>query len=137
MKAPLTFFIGLGVAVLSSVQFLLTPDPVRLVGITVGLFFVGFGWKIGWTRYRGFTVALGHVAVTAGCLVVAWAVYQLPMAKAPSLVEVLDLPLFWGLFTLMGGVCMIQHGTCACCIRQHERRNPNKAPVRQAASPGR
>lgn len=130
MKARITFWIGLGVAMLSAVQFVLVPDPVRLIGLTVGIFFLFFGWKIGWTRHRGLTLVLGHVAVTLGCLVAAWAVYQLPaLTRAPTLVEVLDLPLFWGLFTLMGGVCMINHGTCACCIRQHENRTRGKGAV--------
>lgn len=128
MKAPITFSIGLAVATLSAVQFILVPDPVRLIGLSVGIFFLSFGWLVGWTRHRGFTLILGHVAVTLGCLVGAWACYQLPfLTKAPSLLEVLDLPLFWGMFTLLGGVCMINHGTCACCIRQHERRNLKNA----------
>jgi len=130
VKAPITFFIGLGVATLSVVQIVVMPSPVRWVGLVVGVFFMVFGGVIGWTRHRGFTVALGHAAITIGLLVTAWAFYQLPFLKgAPSLIEVLDLPLFWGLFTTVGGFCMIQHGTCACCIRQHEaRRRPTGNP---------
>jgi len=124
MKAPKTFLIGLGVTVLSVVQLLLTGAPIRWVGIAVGVFFLVFGWKIGWTRSKGFTVFLGHLAIVAGCLVTAYAVYQIPFLKTgPSLVEVLDLPLFWGLFTVFGGYCMITHGHCSCCIRQHQSNN--------------
>jgi hypothetical protein len=123
MRAPITFAIGLAVALLGTVQMALAPSPIRGITIAVGVFFLFFGWFIGWTRYRGFTITLGHLAVTAGCLVTAYALYQLPgMRTTPTLVEVLDLPLFWGLFTLCGGICMIQHGTCACCIRRHERK---------------
>lgn len=128
MKAPITFFIGLGVAVLSIVQLVLMPSPVRWVGLAIGVFFMIFGGVVGWTRHRGFTVALGHFALTAGLLVSAWAFYQLPFLKvAPTFIEVLDLPLFWGLFTTAGGFCMINHGTCACCIRQHEARRSRTA----------
>jgi len=123
MKAPITFFIGLGVAGLSSVQYLNGFSPIRVLGIAIGLFFMVFGWFVGWTKHRRFTVLLGHLATTAGCLVTAYAVYQLPsMQSSPTLVEVLDLPLFWGLFTIFGGYCMITHGYCACCIGQHDSR---------------
>ncbi len=122
MKAPITVAIGAFVTVLSLVQWGLTGAPVRFIGIGIGLFFVVFGWFVGWTTHRRFTVLLGHLALTAGALVTAWALYQLPfLTKAPDLIEVLDLPLFWGIFTIFGGVCMIQHGSCACCIRQHNR----------------
>jgi len=128
MKAPKTFFMGLAVTLLSLAQFLLTLSPYRFIGISVGVFFMVFGWWIGWTRHRGFTVLLGHLAITGGCLTVAYALYQLPfLPSAPTLVEVLDLPLFWGLFTVFGGVCMITHGSCACCIQQHEVRNKLRA----------
>jgi hypothetical protein len=26
-----------------------------------------WGWKIGWTRYRGLAALVGHLAITAGC----------------------------------------------------------------------
>lgn len=127
MKAPITFGIGLFVAVLGLVQFALDQSPFRLFTAAVGGFFLVLGWFIGWTRHRGFTIALGHLAVTIGCLVIAYGLYQLPfLVQAPTLTDVLDLPLFWGLFTLMGGFCMIQHGSCACCIRNHEARNRNR-----------
>lgn len=123
MRAAKTFCIGLAVALLSSVQFGLSRSPVRLIGISVGVFFMLFGWRIGWTRRRGLTTLLGHLAVAAGCLVTAYSAYQIPFMKAaPSMLGVLDLPLFWGLFTVFGGYCMITHGHCSCCIRQHERR---------------
>lgn len=121
MRAIKTFCIGAFVLLLSIVQLILTGDPVRIVGIGIGLFFVIFGWKIGWTRNRNFTVLLGHIAVTLGCLVTAYGLYQIPfITRAPSFFEVLDLPIFWGLFTIFGGQCMITHAHCACAIRMHE-----------------
>jgi hypothetical protein len=127
MKAIKTFYIGLAVAVMSIVQFCLSLSPLRLIGIAIGLFLVIFGWKIGWTRNRKFTTLLGHFAVTAGCLVSAYAVYQIPFLKSPpSIIEVLDLPLFWGIFTIFGGYCMITHGYCSCSIKMHEEINCQK-----------
>jgi hypothetical protein len=124
MKAVKTFLIGLIVTLLSLVQFALSFSPVRLIGVAVGVFFIIYGWKIGWTHYRNFTVIIGHIAVVAGCLVVAYAVYQLPSLKtAPTILQVMDMPLFWGLFTLWGGNCMITHGYCDCAMNMHRRNN--------------
>jgi hypothetical protein len=121
MKAPITFFIGLFVAILSTVQLVVTPSPVRVIGILVGLFFMFFGWVLGWTTHRRFTVLLGHLAMVIGSLLTAYAIYQLPSFKvAPTLLQVIDLPLFWGIFTMWGGYCMITHGHCSCCAKMHE-----------------
>lgn len=121
MRAKKTVYIGGAVFLLSVIQFLAGFDPVRIPGMAIGLFLVLFGWKIGWTRYRNFTVLLGHFAITAGCLVTAYGVYQLPFFKSPpTILETLDLPLFWGLFTIFGGYCMITHSYCACAARMHE-----------------
>ncbi len=124
MKAAKTFYIGLTVALLCTVQLILSHSLFRLVGVAIGIFLVFFGWKIGWTRNRKFTMLLGHLAVAIGCLVSAYAVYQIPFLKAPpTIVQVIDLPLFWGLFTIFGGYCMITHGYCSCSIKMHEDSN--------------
>ncbi|HRY98522.1 MAG TPA: hypothetical protein P5550_05625 [Bacteroidales bacterium] len=123
MRAPITFSIGLVVALLSLLQLITTEDPMRLIGLGVGILFIVWGWKVGWTRRRGLSLVLGHIALALGCLVTAYAIYQIPsLPMAPTLLEVLDLPLFWGLFTLWGGQCMITHGFCRCAIRSHEER---------------
>jgi hypothetical protein len=124
MKAIKTFYIGLAVALLCTVQFILSHSPVRLIGISTGLFLIFFGWKIGWTKNRYFTIMLGHLAVIIGCLVSAYAIYQIPFLKMPpTIIEVIDMPLFWGLFTIFGGFCMITHGYCSCSIKMHEECN--------------
>lgn len=124
MKAKITFYIGVIVTVLCSVQIILHFEPIRFVGIGTGLFFAFWGLKVGWTKYRNLTIIVGHIAVTIGCLTIAWSLYQLPfLEKAPTFAEVLDLPLFWGLFTMWGGNCMITHGYCSCAMKLHERNN--------------
>jgi hypothetical protein len=124
MKAFKTFCIGVFVTLLCAVQFALDRSPSRFVGIAIGLFFVVFGWKIGWTANRRFTALIGHLAMTAGCLVTAYGAYQIPfLAAAPTLLGTLDLPLFWGLFTIAGGYCMVTHSYCSCAIRMHDECN--------------
>ncbi len=124
MKAVKTFYIGLAVTLLSTVQFFLTFSPIRLTGIGIGLFFIIFGWKIGWTAHRKFTTLLGHITMVIGCLVTAYAIYQLPFInQPPTFIEILDMPLFWGIFTIFGGYCMITHGYCSCSIQMHNEIN--------------
>lgn len=124
MKARITFFIGVIVTALSLIQLIISYDPIRIVGIAVGLFFMFWGFAYGWTRNRNVTVVVGHLAIVMGILVTSYAIYQIPyMVKAPALWEILDLPLFWGLFTIWGGNCMITHSYCACTIKMHELNN--------------
>lgn len=127
MKARITFYIGVIVALLNIIQIVLSYEPIRFVGIAVGLFFVFWGLHVGWTQNRTLSVIVGHIAITTGSIVTAYAIYQIPFIKvAPSYIEVMDLPLFWGIFTIWGGNCMIAHGYCSCAIKMHELNNTNK-----------
>ena len=124
MKAKKTFYIGLFVTILSLIQLIYSGEYLRIIGILIGIFFMIFGGKIGWTSNKNFTIAIGHFAITIGCFTIAYSVYQIPfLSKAPTFLQVLDLPLFWGLFTLWGGNCMITHGYCNCAIKLHEKYN--------------
>ncbi len=126
MKASKTFWIGAGLTLISLVQVIVQYSWARWIGVGLGLFLMVFGWKIGWTRYRNFTVILGHLAVFCGLLVSAYGLYQIPFLKsAPTFLQVLDLPLFWGGFTLWGGHCMITHGYCNCAIGMNRKNNPD------------
>jgi uncharacterized membrane protein YoaT (DUF817 family) len=127
LKARITFYIGVIVTLLNAVQLIVSFDAIRIIGIIIGLFFVFWGLKVGWTQNRNLTIIVGHLALTIGCLVTAYAVYQIPfLEKAPSYTEVLDLPLFWGFFIIWGGNCMITHGYCSCAVRMHDFNNSQK-----------
>ncbi len=124
MKARITFYIGVIVAILNIIQIILSFEPIRFIGIAVGLFFIFWGLKVGWTQNRNLSVIVGHIAIIIGSIVTAYAIYQVPFLKvAPSYFEVLDLPLFWGIFTIWGGNCMITHGYCSCAIKMHDLNN--------------
>ncbi|MGC8771726.1 MAG: hypothetical protein ACP5Q5_10805 [Brevinematia bacterium] len=127
MKAKKTFFIGLFVLVLSIFQLILSFNPIRIIGIAVGLFFVFWGWKIGWARNRNLTVLIGHLALVVGGFVISYAIYQLPFIKEPPTVfKIFDMPLFWGIFTIYGGNCMINHAYCNCTIKMHNENQTKK-----------
>jgi hypothetical protein len=124
IKAPVTFFIGLFVLVANLAQCCFAPSLGRAAGIFTGLFVLLIGWKLGWTTHRRFTVLVGHIVVAIGAFVTAYAVYQIPFIEIkPSILEVAGLPLFWGIFCILGGICMINHGHCNCTIAMHNRRN--------------
>jgi hypothetical protein len=124
MKAKITFYIGIIVVLLNIIQLCVSFEAIRFLGLGVGLLFVFWGLKVGWIQYRNLTIIVGHIAVTIGSLVTAYAFYQIPFLKiAPSIIEVLDLPLFWGIFIIWGGNCMITHGYCSCAIKMHEKNN--------------
>jgi hypothetical protein len=124
VKAKKTMMIGLTVTLIAVIQIVFDFSPVRFITLGIGLFFIVFGWKIGWVFNRNFTAAIGHIAVVAGCFVLAFGIYQLPgMTEAPGILEVLDLPIFWGMIALWGGQCMIKHSYCNCVIRMHKMNN--------------
>jgi hypothetical protein len=124
MKAKITFYIGVFVTLINTLQLIISFDSYRFIGIGIGLFFIIWGLGIGWTKNRNLTVIIGHIAIIVGIIVTAYALYQIPfLSKAPTFFEVLDLPLFWGIFTIWGGNCMIKHGYCSCTIKMHEKNN--------------
>ncbi len=132
MKAKITFYIGVFVTIINILQLILSFDSYRFIGIGVGVFFIYWGLSIGWTKNRNLSVIIGHIAIIAGSIVSAYAFYQVPfLSKAPTFFEVLDLPLFWGIFTIWGGNCMIKHGYCSCTIKMHEKNNKLNLTIKE------
>ncbi len=52
LKAPISFFMGVAVTALCTVQFFLSGSSIRLLGVLIGLYLIVLGWKIGWTTHR-------------------------------------------------------------------------------------
>ena len=59
----------------------------------------------------------GHFCVVLGCFLFVWGMYLLPVSK-PTFVDVLTKPLFWGLFSIFGGICANVHSYRRCVQRQ-------------------
>jgi len=59
----------------------------------------------------------GHFCIILGCYLVALGIYLMPESE-PTFVEILTKPLFWGLFSIFGGVCANVHAYCRCIQRQ-------------------
>jgi len=56
---------------------------------------------------------LGHFFIVLGCFLFTWGIYLLPVSE-PTFISILTRPLFWGLFSIFGGICAILHSYCKC-----------------------
>ena len=63
------------------------------------------------------TLVFGHTCILVGAYMITWGILLLPVSK-PIMAHVFGRPLFWGIFSLMGGICAIFHGFCRCVTKQ-------------------
>ncbi|MBC7334544.1 MAG: hypothetical protein H5T85_08900 [Actinobacteria bacterium] len=59
----------------------------------------------------------GHTCIVLGCYLVAWGVNLLPVSS-PTPLDILTKPLFWGLFSIFGGICANMHARCKCVRKE-------------------
>jgi hypothetical protein len=83
----------------------------------IPLFIGGSLAYLGWRGGRTAVLVFGHACIVIGCAMITWGIYLLPYSK-PTLAHILARPLFWGLFSLFGGICANYHGFCRCIRRQ-------------------
>ena len=90
-------------------QSVTSTSPQGVIPILVGAGLVFLGWREG----RIGLLVFGHACVVLGCFLITWGMYLLPYSQ-PVLAHIFLRPLFWGMFSMMGGICAIVHGTCNC-----------------------
>ncbi|MBN1352290.1 hypothetical protein JXJ21_23035 [candidate division KSB1 bacterium] len=73
---------------------------------------------VGFSKNRIATLVFGHTCIVVGCFLVTWGLYLLPVSK-PIFSHIIGRPLFWGLFSIFGGVCANYHGFCNCIRRSN------------------
>lgn len=86
---------------------------IKEISGLIPLFVGGALFYIGWHGGRTALIVLGHLLIVLGCFLITWGIYLLPYSK-PILSHIFTRPLFWGLFSLMGGICANYHGFCQC-----------------------
>ena len=59
------------------------------------------------------TAIFGHFCIVLGCFLFTWGMYLLPVSE-PTVIGILTKPLFWGLFSIFGGICANVHSYCKC-----------------------
>jgi hypothetical protein len=92
------------------------------VPVLIGISLVYLGFRGG----RRGRIVFGHACIVAGCYLVAWGVHLAQIiGSAPTWLQILTQPLFWGLFSILGGICANFHGFCHCVQGlEAERRKP-------------
>lgn len=75
---------------------------------------------LAFNRGRVGTLVFGHSCIVIGAYLITWGILLLPYSR-PTIAHVFGRPLFWGIFSLMGGICAIFHGFCRCVTKQSEQ----------------
>ena len=67
------------------------------------------------------TIIFGHMVVVTGCMLITAGIYYVPMIAHQiektgelKIIYIFAMPLFWGFFATLGGICAIYHGFCKC-----------------------
>lgn len=114
----ITLVLGIGLLIYSAIHFgqgIFLWAVVKLI-IGTGLVVITF------MKNRYGMIIFGHAAIVAGCMLATAGIYYVPMIARSveanngqiSLAHIFGLPLFWGFFSIFGGICAIYHGFCRC-----------------------
>jgi hypothetical protein len=104
--------LGLVLFVMGLYVFYVNRYPVCLVPCVIGASLIYLGYKPG----RAALIIFGHVCIIVGCFLVTLGIYLVPHSE-PTIRHVFTQPLFWGLFSIFGGLCALYHGFCRCVNR--------------------
>lgn len=114
----ITFMMGAGLTAFAGWHFYtglyLWASVILIIG--AGLLVITF-YK---NRYA--QVIFGHLTIVAGCMLTTAGLLYIPLMaegiKAGgyqiTLAHIFGMPLFWGMFSIFGGICAIYHGFCRC-----------------------
>ena len=106
---------GLGalLVILGVYGFVSSVYTASVIPVIIGgaLVFLGFN------RSRVATLVFGHACIVVGAYLITWGILLLPHSE-PNVAHIFGRPLFWGIFSVGGGVCAIFHGFCRCVTKQ-------------------
>lgn len=112
-RSIVTVTLGVLLAILGIVTLIMYPNPGSIIPLLIGVALAYLGWRGGRTGL----IVFGHTCIILGCFLITWGIYVLPYSK-PILPHIFGRPLFWGLFSLFGGIYANFHGFCQCMRRQ-------------------
>ncbi len=102
--------IGLGAFLLLLGALLLFTHPTAAaIPALIGLALI----YLGWANSRRAMIIFGHSMIVVGAYLITWGLYILP-AFTPGFLNIVLGPLFWGIISIMGGICANYHGFCKC-----------------------
>jgi hypothetical protein len=113
-----TLVLGIGLLAFSIYHFIIGIIMWAIVKLIIGAGLIA----ITFVKNRYGQIIFGHAAIVAGCMLVTAGIYYVPMVAESvkanngeiSIMHILALPLFWGFFSIFGGICAIYHGFCKC-----------------------
>lgn len=108
IRKPISFVLGI-VFFIFGLFILIIGGIGGIVPLLIGASLI----YLGWSGTRIATIIFGHTLVVIGCGLITMGIYLLPYCK-PTLPYIFFRPLFWGLFSVFGGICAIYHGFCNC-----------------------
>jgi hypothetical protein len=119
-RSLITVILGIVLAILGLVTLIIFRSASGAIPLLIGGSLCYLGWRGGRTA----VLVFGHTTIVIGCAMIAWGIYLLPYSE-PSLSHIFARPLFWGLFSLFGGICANLHGFCQCIRRQERAKGSN------------
>ncbi len=120
IKKPVSFILGIILILFGLFLIVATGKFTGLLPAIIGSSLIYIGLKPG----RNSTLIFGHLLVVTGCILITWGIYLLPHSK-PIIEHIFFRPLFWGLFSIFGGICAIFHGFCRCIQRVENLNSPD------------
>jgi len=108
-KRIITLSLGILLVVLGIWSIIKVPNPGSVIPILVG---IGLSF-LSWRQSRIGLIVFGHTCIVLGCFLITWGIYLVPYSK-PIMSHIFGRPLFWGFFSLFGGICANYHGFCKC-----------------------
>ncbi len=108
-RSGVTLILGIGITFMGIIALIITGHPVATIPLLFGAPLLWFGWWKGSPN----SIVFGHAFIILGCFLITWGIYLLPDSN-PVVSHIFGRPLFWGIFSLMGGVCSNYHGFCQC-----------------------
>jgi hypothetical protein len=111
-KMFISRLLGLVLMACSILFFINKVEIGGIIVLLIGSALVYLGFKPGGTG----VIVFGHMCVLTGCILATWGFYLLPHSE-PTVAGIFLQPLFWGFFSIFGGICAISHGFCRCVQR--------------------
>jgi hypothetical protein len=108
-KGWIGFILGILFALLGLAGLIFGHNVGSVIPLLVGVALIFLALFPGRTGL----IIFGHVCIVLGCFLITWGLYLLPYSE-PTLLHVFTMPLFWGFFSLLGGICANFHGFCTC-----------------------
>lgn len=115
IKRPIGFILGALLTLMGLAMLFILKVMPGIFPLIIGISLMATSF----TQGRKVTIILGHMFIVIGCILVTWGIYLLPYTGA-SILYVFVRPLFWGLISILGGICMNYHGFCSCVRRKSE-----------------